>query len=183
MDAVIWVVIVVALIVLAALAWTWSRRSRSKRLQKDFGPEYDRTVDERGGRRAAESDLRERAERRESLELRPLAPAARDRYAREWGDVQRRFVDEPGGSVGEADRLVTQVMSERGYPMDDFDQQADLVSVDHPAVVEDYRAGHATFDAHGRGEASTEDLRQAMVHYRALFDELLGSEQPSEVGR
>lgn len=178
MDAWVWVVIVIALIVLAAIAWTWSRRARSGRLKKDFGPEYERTVEERGGRREAEADLRDRAERRDALELRPLAPAARERYAREWGDVQRHFVDEPAGSVGEADRLVTVVMRERGYPMDDFEQQADLVSVDHPTVVEDYRAGHA---AHGRGEASTEDLRQAMVHYRALFDDLLGSERHSEV--
>jgi hypothetical protein len=181
MDAWVWVVIAVALIVLAALIWTSYHRARSRRLREGFGPEYDRAVEERGDRREAEADLREREERRDSLDIRPLPPAARERYAQEWGDVQARFVDEPSGAVVEADRLVTIVMRERGYPMDEFERQAELISVDHPTVVEDYRAGHSVFAAYDRGESSTEDLRRAMVHYRALFDELLGTGRHSEV--
>jgi hypothetical protein len=181
MDAWVWIVIAAAVVVAAALIWTSSRRARTRRLRDDFGPEYDRAIQERGDRRDAEAHLREREERRETLDIRPLAPASRERYAQEWGDVQARFVDDPVGAVGEADRLVVIVMRERGYPMDDFERQAELVSVDHPTVVEDYRKGHAAFAAHDRGEASTEDLRRAMVHYRALFDELLGTGRPSEV--
>lgn len=182
MDAWVWVVIVIAVIVVVALAVMSSRRARSRRLREGFGPEYDRTVEERGGdRRDAEAHLREREERRESLDIRPLEPVARERYAHEWASVQGRFVDEPVEAVSEADRLVTVVMAERGYPMEDFESQAEMVSVDHPTVVEDYRAGHAAFAAHDRGEASTEDLRVAMVHYRALFDDLLGSGDRSEV--
>ena len=181
MDAWVWVVIIAAVVVLAALVWTSYRRARSRRLREGFGPEYDRAVEERGDRREAEAHLRDREERRDSLDIRPLAPASRERYAQEWADVQARFVDEPVVAVAEADGLVTIVMRERGYPMDDFEGQAELVSVNHPSVVEDYRKGHAAFGAHSRGEASTEDLRQAMVHYRALFDELLGSGHHSEV--
>jgi hypothetical protein len=181
MDAWVWVVIVVALIVLAALIWTSYRRARSRRLREGFGPEYDRALEERGDRGEAEAHLREREERRDSLDIRPLAPASRERYAQEWSEVQARFVDEPVGAVAEADGLVMIVMRERGYPMDDFERQAELISVDHPTVVEDYRAGHAAFAAYDDGESSTEDLRRAMVHYRALFDELLGSEHRSEV--
>jgi hypothetical protein len=181
MDAWVWVVIAVALIAAAALIWTSFRRARSRRLREDFGPEYDRTLEERGDRRQAEAHLREREERRDSLDIRPLPPASRERYAREWGDVQALFVDDPVGAVAGADALVTVVMRERGYPMDDFEAQAELVSVDHPGVVEDYRAGHAAFAAHARGEAGTEDLRRAMVHYRALFDDLLGSDRRVEV--
>ncbi len=183
MDAWVWVVIALAVVVLAALVWTSYRRARSRRLQEGFGPEYDRAIEERGDRREAEAHLREREERRESLDIRPLAPESRERYAQEWSDVQARFVDEPVSAVAEADGLVTIVMRERGYPMDDFERQAELISVDHPTVVEDYRAGHSAFGAHDRGEASTEDLRQAMVHYRALFEELLGSEHHSEARR
>ncbi|HEY6030410.1 MAG TPA: hypothetical protein VIU44_07605 [Gaiellaceae bacterium] len=169
----IWVGIAVAVIVVAAVVLLAVRSARSRRLQQQFGPEYDRTVSDAPNRREAESMLAEREKRRKELEIRPLAPAARDRYAEEWLAVQSRFVDDPAGAVGDADALVQRVMGERGYPISDFDSQADLISVDHPVVVENYRSAHAIHESFGRGDAGTEDLRQAMVHYRALFEELL----------
>jgi hypothetical protein len=178
----IWIGIAVAVIVVAAVALLAVRSRRSRRLQERFGPEYDRAVSDAPNRREAESVLAEREQRRQELEIRPLAPAARDRYAEEWLAVQSRFVDDPAGAVGEADGLVQRVMGERGYPMSDFDSQADLISVDHPVVVENYRAAHAIHESYGRGDAGTEDLRQAMVHYRALFEELLGTGEPVTTG-
>jgi len=171
----VWIVIVAA-IVIAVLAVIWfamaSRRRRG--LQERFGPEYDRTVETTGDRRAAESQLREREQLHEGLEIRELSPAARDRYFEQWRAVQVRFVDAPGEAVREADTLVQQVMRDRGYPVDDFDTRADVVSVDHPHVVDNYRAAHGVWAANERGEATTEDLRQSLVHYRSLFEELLG---------
>jgi hypothetical protein len=169
-----WIVIAVGVVVVLALvAWSvWSRR-RSARLRQQFGPEYDRTVTERGDRRSAESDLLDRRKRREELEIRPLEASARRRYLERWRDVQVRFVDMPGNAVAEADALVIEVMRERGYPVDDFEERASLVSVDHPTVVEEYRAAHGVSMANDNGRASTEDLREAMLHYRSLFDDLL----------
>ena len=179
--ALVAIAIAVIVIAIAGMAYT---RMRTKRLRETFGPEYDRTVDRTGDRKEAEADLLDRRERRDAVDVRPLAPAAQERYQEEWRTVQARFVDEPVGAVGDADRLVTAVMSERGYPMDDFDRQADVVSVDHPQVVEDYRQGHRIYLAYDRGEAGTEDLRQAMVHYRALFERLLDpGDVPSRAGR
>jgi hypothetical protein len=176
MDAWVWILIVLAAIAVIAVVGLALRQRRSRQLRERFGPEYERTLrDRQGDQRAAEADLRQRRELREQLEIRPLSAGARDRYADDWRAVQARFVDEPVGAVRDADRLVTEVMRERGYPMDDFENQADLISVDHPQVVEDYRAGHAISVAYDRGDSSTEDLRQAMVHYRALFDDLLES--------
>jgi hypothetical protein len=170
----VWViVVVVAAAVLAVVGWTAYRKRRSERLEKRFGPEYERTLAERGARRDAEAELVEREKRREKLEIRPLEPVARDRYADSWRSVQSRFVDEPGPAVREADALVTAVMHERGYPMDNFEQRAADISVDYPDVVENYRAARRISLANERDEANTEDLRQAMVHYRALFEELL----------
>jgi hypothetical protein len=171
-----WIVIIVvaALIVLAIVAAMAARRRRTSQLQEGFGPEYDRTVDNAGGRRQAERELQERRERRDALDIRELSPAARERHLESWKALQTRFVDDPGSSVRDADRLVRDVMRERGYPMDNFEQRASDVSVDHPHVVENYRAAHRVWAANERGEATTEDLRQSVVHYRALFDELLG---------
>jgi len=169
-----WILIVVAAVVLIAIiAWVAARSRRSKQLQEGFGPEYERTVERSGDRRAAESELEARRERREELDIRALQPAARERYVSAWHQTQARFVDAPADALTEADSLVTSVMAERGYPMEDFDQRAADVSVDHPTVVENYRAAHAISTASGRGQASTEDMRQAMVHYRALFEELV----------
>ena len=176
MTVVIVVIVVIALIVAGLLVM---RQRRSQQLQQGFGPEYERTVEERGGdRRAAEAELQERRQRRDQFEVRELDPAARDRYAERWRAAQRRFVDEPGPAVGEADALVMEVMRDRGYPVaDEFEQRAADVSVDHPQVVEHYRAAHGISARATAGEASTEDLRQAMVHFRALFVDLLGADE------
>ena len=169
-----WIIIVAAaVLIVLAVAAIYMRDRRSRSLQERFGSEYERTVEEEGGRRGAERELAERERQRERLDIIPLAPEARDRYAESWRTVQTRFVDDPARAVGEADRLLTDVMRERGYPIDDFDKRAADISVDHPDVVENYRAGHALYLKEDRGEADTEDLRQAFVHYRALFSELL----------
>lgn len=168
-----WIVIGVGAAVAVGLAALVLQRERSRRLQETFGPEYRRAVTERGDKRAAESELRERQEAREGLEITPLPARLREQYGQEWRRVQSSFVDNPSGAVAEADRLVGDVMRQRGYPVDDFERQAALVSVDHPEVVANYREGHAIFLSFDRGDAGTEDLRQAMRHYRALFDELL----------
>jgi hypothetical protein len=128
-----------------------------------------------GGRRQAEAELEARRKRREQLDVRPLDPASRQRYSEQWAGTQSRFVDSPAEAVREADVLVIQVMRERGYPVDNFEQRSSDVSVDHPHVVENYRSAHAVSLANDQGQAGTEDLRQAMVHYRALFQDLLST--------
>ena len=182
MDAAIWVVIaIVALVVIGVLVWFAMNKQRSGQLREVFGPEYDRTVEESEDRKAAESELLERRKRVEEFDIRPLDPAERTRFASRWIAVQSRFVDDPKSALGEADELVTEVMSERGYPMDDFDQRAADVSVDHPRVVEDYRAAHGISGRVGSNDATTEDMRQALVHYRSLFSELLEESDTSDV--
>jgi len=173
MDTGLLVAILVVVILLALLAFFAGRQRRSRKLQDKFGPEYDRTVEQAGDRRAAEADLLERADRRAELNIVPLEPEARDRYIEAWRSTQAQFVDEPAQATREADRLITSVMRDRGYPVDDFEQRAADVSVDHPQVVDDYRAAHAIAARNDRSEASTEDLRQAQVQYRSLFEELL----------
>jgi len=179
---VIIIVVVVVLLVAAALLLP---RMRSRRLHQQFGPEYERTVGATGDRRAAERDLAERAEERKQLEIRPLDPGARDAYAQRWRLVQELFVDSPTKAVGDADGLVEEVMRERGYPVGDFEQQARVVSVDHADVVSEYHAAHQISLLSGRGDASTEQLREAMVHYRTLFSQLLdgGDSAPGREGR
>ena len=178
MDTALVIAIVVVVLLLALLAFFAGRQRRSRRLQDRFGPEYDRTVEQAGDRRAAEAELQERAERRQQLEIVPLEPEARTRYIEAWRNTQAQFVDEPAEATREADRLITSVMRDRGYPVDDFEQRAADISVDHPQVVDDYRAAHAIAVANDRSEASTEDLRQALVHYRSLFEELLEDRHP-----
>ena len=173
MDAWVWVVLAVVVVVVGLVALTAARKRRTGSLQDRFGPEYERVTAEGGSRRAGESELADRVKRRDELDIRPLAPAAAERYTNEWQSVQARFVDSPEGALGEADRLVTTVMQERGYPMDDFDQRSSDISVDHPDVVDDYRAAHAISLANEHGKASTEDMRQAMVHYRSLFERMV----------
>jgi len=167
------VAILIVLALLVVLALFAGRRRRSRKLREQFGPEYDRTVAEAGDRKEAESRLQERTARRQQLDIVPLDPADRVRYLESWRQTQARFVDEPAEATREADRLITAVMRDRGYPIDDFEQRAADVSVDHPQVVDDYRAAQAIAAANERSEASTEDLRQALVHYRSLFEELL----------
>lgn len=169
----IWVLVIVIVVLLAAVGLLVARQRRSAQLREGFGPEYDRVVRERGDQGAAEAELRERRERRRGYDIRALEPEARERYAERWSATQARFVDQPASALAEADTLVGEVMSDRGYPVEDFERQAADVSVDHPHVVEHYRQAHAIHVSSGEQRASTEDLRQAMVHYRALFDELL----------
>jgi hypothetical protein len=174
------VVIIVGVVIVAALVLLMLQRRRSDRLRQRFGPEYDRTVHETGSTKRAESRLHRREERVKKFNIRPLAPADRDRFIASWTHLQGRFVDDPRGAVVEADQVIAEVMRLRGYPVADFETSAADLSVDHPRVVENYRAGHALSERQSRGEASTEDLRQAMVHYRTLFDDLVGS---SLIGR
>ena len=178
MDTWVWIVIAAAVVVAVVLLamWAASRKRRTSHLREGFGPEYDRTVEEAGSRRRAESELTDREKRREELDIRPLAPGARDRFADRWRSVQERFVDDPNGAVAGAHSLVIEVMRERGYPTDDFEQRAADVSVDHPHVVENYRSAYEISRRAENGEVDTEEQRQAMVHYRALFDELLEAE-------
>ncbi len=168
--------VVAAVVVLALIAigaWLWSRKQQSERLAQRFGPEYDRTLNEHGDRAKAEAELRARERRVEQLTIVPLAPAEAQQFSRSWRELQARFVDNPKGVLMEADQLVRQLMLKRGYPMGDWERQAADISVDHPAVVDHYRAAQAIATRDRRGEADTEELRRAVVHYRALFDELL----------
>jgi hypothetical protein len=184
MPAWAWVVIVVVAVVVVALAvWRALAAKRTRTLQGRFGPEYDRALQSTDSKRDAEADLAARAERRDKLEIRPLPAAARDRYVDEWSRVQARFVDDPEGTVREADMLIQSVMRERGYPMDDFEQRAADVSVDHPQVVENYREGHRLARASATGDGTTEDLRRAMQHYRSLFEELVDETSDSRLTR
>ena len=182
MDTWVWILIVAAaVVVLALLAWWWSGRRRTHGLQEEFGPEYDRAAADAPSKREAEADLLDRQKRREQFDIMPLSPTSRDRYLRSWETTQARFVDDPGGAVEEADELIQQVMRERGYPVEDFDQRAADLSVDHSDLVENYRSGHAVAVRNREGETETEDLRQAFVHYRALFEELVETRERSEV--
>ena len=177
MDTVFWIVI-------AVVAASPSRRSRrgrtrsrggARRFATSSGREYDRTVDSAGSRRKAERELEEREKAHESLDIRPLSEAARDRYVDDWQQAEQRFVDDPELAAREADRIVRGVLDERGYPNDDFDTQAAAVSVDHPNVVARYRHGHEMLHGNGakRAQERTENLRKAMVDFRAIFEQLV----------
>ncbi|MGW0467872.1 hypothetical protein ACWDX6_21815 [Streptomyces sp. NPDC003027] len=173
-------IIIPAVVVIALIAVALVAARRRRRLQDRFGPEYERTVEDAGSRRDAERDLAEREKRHDSLELRPLSGSERDRYAREWNGVQEEFVDRPQEAVHDADRLVTALMKARGYPTEDFDQQVRDLSVEHGRTLEHYRAAHEINALSTRQQATTEQLRGAMVHYRALFDELLAEGHRSD---
>ena len=174
-TAVVIIIVVAAVLIVVAVVALMASRAKSRRtLRERFGPEYDRTLEASGNPRKAEADLRARAERRDRLTIRPLNPSQRNRYEQDWTQVQAEFVDVPARSLTRADTLVTDVMVDRGYPMQDFDGQADLISVDHPEVVQHYRRAHGIYVSSQSGQASTEILRQAFVSYRALFAELLG---------
>jgi len=171
-KAVIALMILVAVVIIAVMV-AFFRARRSRRLQERFGPEYDRTVHYRGNASRAEADLLNRERRVQSFSIKALTPAAREQFAEEWAATQRRFVDDPALAVTEADALVNRVMVARGYPMTDFEQRAADVSVAYPDVVQNYRSARAIAIRHARGEAGTEDLREAMVYYRSLLIELL----------
>ena len=177
MPAWSWVVIAAAVVIAVALlvvvTRSVNRRKRTERLKKHFGPEYERAVGEAGDQGAAEKELVARERKRQKLDIVALSPESRAKYAEHWHTVQTAFVDDPSRAVGDADRLVTEVMRERGYPIDDFDQRASDISVDHPNVVEHYRAAHVIHLAQEKGDIGTEAQREAFVHYRALFEKLL----------
>jgi hypothetical protein len=169
-------VVVVALVVMGA------RKRRTAMLRGHFGPEYDRAVENSEDQRAAEANLRAREKQRAEFDLQPLPEATRLGFASEWRDLQERFVDQPAQATGAADTLITRVMEARGYPMKDFDAQAELISVDHPDTVENYRFAHAVQQRAETQQASTEDLREALLRYRSLFDELLRPEGNGAAG-
>jgi ABC-type nickel/cobalt efflux system permease component RcnA len=178
-DTIVWILVIVGIALIALVgAWALSRELRSRRLKQRFGPEYDRTIARASGDRGrAESALGERVSRHDELELRPLSSAARETYRQEWEQVQAQFVDQPGTAVERAQSLLDEVMTQRGYPAgEDFEERVDLVSVDHPDVVEQYRLAHRLHRESGDAgdpALSTEERRQALVHYRALFADLL----------
>jgi hypothetical protein len=170
------IVLAAVLIVIAAvLVWLYlrNRRRTTAGLRQKFGSEYDRAVLAHGSERKAESKLEDREKRVEKLKIRDLDPTEHERYSKQWKSVQSRFVDSPKGAVAEADDLVSSVMKTRGYPVSDFDQRAADISVDHPRVVENYRSAHEIALRLGKDQATTEDLRTAMIHYRSLFEELV----------
>jgi hypothetical protein len=175
------VIIAVAIIIVVA-ALLVLRRRKSEQLKQRFGTEYDRVVQQHGGASRAEDVLAEREKRVEKFSIRLLSVGDRERYKQEWASVQRQFVDDPSLAVTEADKLVTTVMGARGYPMVDFEQRAADVSVNYPGVVQNYRAAREIVLRHGKGQSTTEDLRQAMVYFRSLFDELLDSPKPEKIG-
>jgi hypothetical protein len=172
-----WIVILIAAVLVAGAAvWLVTSRKRTAHLQEQFGPEYNRVTSRSESKREAETELARREERREKIDVRPLPEESRARYAEEWKLVQAEFVDEPSRAVARADSLLQKVMDERGYPVEKFDQRAADLSVDHPKVVENYREGHRLATRSQGNGSDTEDLRQAMRHYRALFEELVESD-------
>lgn len=172
MDPKVIVVIAVAVIALLIVVWAVMRKRRSVVLRQNFGPEYDRVVKQHGATRA-DAVLEQRQKRVEKFPLKTLTVDERERFITEWRIIQSRFVDDPSAAVNEADTLVTRLMQFRGYPMTDFEQRAADISVHYPRVVDNYRAAHEVALRHQRGQASTEDLRNSMIYYRTLFDELL----------
>ena len=176
MDTSMVMVLVIALVVILAVAaavWFYMQKQRTQRLRARFGPEYDRAIRAEGDARQAERVLQERQKRIERIEIRPLSQEERDRFARAWEQEQAHFVDQPREAVRNADRLVKEVMQTRGYPMGNFEQRAADVSVDHPVVVENYRVAHNIAQRAEQGDTGTEELREALIHYRALFADLL----------
>lgn len=169
-------VIVVAAVVVVALAWLVGTQVRRRKLRDRFGSEYERTVESEGSRRAGERELAEREKRFKEYEIKPLSEQEREHYGKQWALIQEQFVDQPGRAVVEADRLVTVVMGERGYPTEGYDKQLSDLTVQHASTVEHYRTAHGIKDRHEEAKASTEELREAMVHYRALFHDLVEAE-------
>jgi hypothetical protein len=184
MSTWIWILIAAGVAVIAiAIVWSLAKARRTKSLQEGFGPEYDRVAADAPSTREAESELLERRKRHEQFDIRPLSDEQQHDYSDRWMDVQASFVDEPEKSIARADSLIQEVMRERGYPVDDFETRAADLSVEHPDVVENYRAAHGIRTAHERGKATTDDLRKAVQHYRALFLELVEVGEPQEARR
>ena len=169
-------VVLVLMIMGAILGLIFARRKRSERFHDQFGPEYDRTVQTMGDEKKAQTELDERRKHVEALDIRPLTVSERERYLADWAAVQSKFVDEPGQAIGDADRLIIEVMQIRAYPVSDFEQRAADISVNYPALVSNYRAAREIAIKNEQHQANTEELRQAMIYYRSLFEELLGTE-------
>jgi hypothetical protein len=182
-EIVLVVLLVVVVVIVGVIAWRAGRRRRSQRLQERFGPEYDRTLETAGRKSDAEAELEARQQRVESLEIKPLDDTDRERFRERWRVVQALFVDDPASAVGQADVLIGDVMRARGYPVGDFDQRAADVSVNHPQVVEHYRTAHDIAAKQRAGAGDTEQLRQAIVHYRALVADLLDLPDDDPAGR
>jgi len=181
MQTWVWIVIAVVLVAIVAAALIGAQQQQKRRsLQDTFGPEYEREINERRNWREAERELSGRLERRRELDIRPLEPQQRERFTAAWSNVQAHFVDAPADAVQEADTLITSLMRERGYPMGEFDQRAADLSVEHGKVIDRYRTAHDISQRSASGQASTEDLRQAMVDYRALFSDLLGADERTQ---
>jgi hypothetical protein len=172
-TTVLTVILLLAVLVIAGLAWKLFQKQHTKKLRSRFGPEYDRTIEQYGTAAKAERDLEARQKRMQKVNVRPLSPAERERFAGRWHALQSRFVDDPSGTIRDADRLVVEIMAARGYPMVEFEGRADDLSVDHPLVVSHYRMAHDIATKHERGAANTEELRRAVVCYRELYEELL----------
>jgi ABC-type multidrug transport system fused ATPase/permease subunit len=178
MDTTYIIIITVAVLVISGLilAPGFARRRRAKKLQEKFGPEYDHTVETLGDEKKAQAELEERRKRVEAMNIQPLSSRDRSHYLADWTEVQAKFVDEPGEAIEDAHRLIKEVMQLRAYPVADFDQRAADISVNYPALVENYRAAREIALKNEQQQANTEELRQAMIHYRSLFEELLGKE-------
>src|SRR3954454_21401360 len=168
-QVVVTIIVIVLVILVIAGLWAWNR---SRRLKQQFGPEYDRAVKDNDGRLAGERELRDRERRHAQLQLKELDPETRQRYATSWEEVQVRFVEDPVAAVREGDALVTQLIIDRGYPQGTYDEQIANLSVEHAQTLQHYRDAHEIGEVNERGEATTEQLRQALVHYRALFADL-----------
>ncbi len=173
-------IVIVAIIVLAVVGWIYTQRRRSEELQQRFGPEYDRAMREYGSKGSAESVLEARQERVESVHLHPIPPDERQRLEQSWRSVEARFVDDPLGAVVAGDDVIAEVMKARGFPESDFEQRVNDLSATYPDLTNDYRTGHEVAMKSRRGEASTEDLRKAMVSYKAIFEKLLGARESDQ---
>jgi hypothetical protein len=182
-TTVVFFAILAALLLVAILAWVGVRRHRTHALQERFGDEYDRTLEERGKRAEAEAALLEREQRVAKLDIRPLSPQEREAAITEWREVKAVFVDSPVEAVHHGDRLLASIMKARGYPMADFDRRFEDLTVDHGEVARHYRDGHAITERHRLGQATTEDLRQAMIHFEALFDDLVNEVAVDDAAR
>ena len=175
------VAVIVVIVIILAVAIFAASASRRSRLKKRFGPEYERLVSDQQSQRKAEAELAGRERRVRSLDIRPLTSAARTEYVAQWATIQERFVDHPASAVSQAQQLVTAVLQDRGYPTEGYEQILADLSVEHARNLEHYRAAHALSESSANGSASTEDMRQAMIHYRTLFEDLLG--EPAGTGR
>jgi hypothetical protein len=175
-TTIIIIVVLVVVIIGVIVGLVFARRNRSERLHEHFGPEYDRTVQTMGGEKKAQTELNERQKHVEALDIRPLSVSERERYLADWTAVQSKFVDEPGQAIVDADRLIVEVMQIRGYSVSDFEQRAADISVKYPALVSNYRGAREIANKNKQGQANTEELRQAMIYYRSLFEELLKTE-------